>query len=380
MKAEYANPVRVESGWGCLDAVGRCVAGRRAILITTQGTVKRGVVARIEEQLGDLLVKISADVEVNPTVASCESAAQSLPRGDDLVVIGLGGGSVLDTAKAVALLRAPGIAPDFLSAFLRDGALLPDDFAPPSMILVPTTSGTGSEVSKWGTIWDERDGKKYSVSHDHLYPEFAIVDPALTTSLPEDTTVFTALDALSHSMEAIWNHNANPTSDAYAVEAIGLIFAALPKVLDDPTSRPIREDLSRASLIAGLAFSNTATAIAHSISYPLTSSLGIPHGLACSLTLAEVLRVNAAADSARCQLIVDALGARDLAAAIDSIYTLFARVRLGERLRKFAPTQSSLDAVEGTFIAPDRAANNLAPLDHEAAAALLARAYEKLTS
>jgi phosphonate metabolism-associated iron-containing alcohol dehydrogenase len=385
MAGDYSNPVQVESGWGCLDTLDRCMAGRRAILITTSGTRKRGVVGRVEAQLGGRLVAVWAEVEANPTIAACERAATDVSSDGDvssddgLVVIGLGGGSSLDTAKAVALQRTPGVDAGFLASFLRDGASLPEDFAPPPMILIPTTSGTGSEVTKWGTVWDERDGRKFSVSHDRLYPEHAIVDPELTLGLPEDTTVFTGLDALSHSMESIWNNNANPTSDAYAVEAIGLIHAALPRILAAPDSRPLRESLSRASLLAGLAFSNTATAIAHSISYPLTSSLGIPHGLACSLTLGEVLAFNAKADASRCQLIVEALGARNVAEAIETLYALFSAVRVGERLAKFAPTRASLDEVEGSFIAPGRAANNLAPIDHEGAARILSDAYSRLT-
>ncbi len=380
MAALWSNPVRVEYGWGRLSEIAGLVEGRAAILITTRGMVERGTVARVEAALAAQLIAVWAEVESNPTIAACERAAASLPAVNDAVVIGLGGGSALDTAKAVALSHAPEIAPGFLSDLLRSDASLPGDFGPPPMILIPTTSGTGSEVTRWGTVWDERDGAKYSVSHPRLYPEIALVDPELTMSVPQDTTVFTALDALSHSLESIWNQNANQTSDGYALQAIRLIHAALPKVLDDPRSRAIREDLSLASLRAGLAFSNTATAIAHSISYPLTSSFGVPHGLACSLTLAEVLRVNATADPARCNLILEALDAADLERAVEAIYRLFAKVRLGDRLKQFIPTEESLSQVKGTFIAPGRAANNLVPIDQETASRILRDAYHNLTN
>jgi alcohol dehydrogenase len=159
-------------------------------------------------------------------------------------------------------------------------------------IFLPTTHGTGSEVTMWGTVWDMRQKKKYSISHLDLYPNIAILDGNLTLSLPMDVSIMTTLDALSHSFESIWNKNANEKSTVYAIEAITSIIKNVDSLKQDSSDLNVRNNLIKASAIAGLAFSNTTTAAAHSISYPLTIRFGIPHGVASSLSLIPLLEIN----------------------------------------------------------------------------------------
>ena len=166
------------------------------------------------------------------------------------------------------------------------------------IIAVPTTSGTGSEVTSWATVWDSAGNAKYSLANPRLYPEAAFVDPALTLAAPRGLTMTTGLDALSHSLESLWNVNANPVSANYAVEAAREIIDALPRLLDRLNDLDLRTKLARASLFAGLAFSNTKTALAHNISYGITLRHGTPHGIACSFCLPQVMEWAIGADPA----------------------------------------------------------------------------------
>ena len=136
--------------------------------------------------------------------------------------------------------------------------------------------------------------KKYSISHKNLYPKVAILDGNLTLSLPLNISIITVMDALSHSFESIWNKNANPTSTDFAISAICSILDNAEAFKKNPTDLEIRNNLLKASTVAGLAFSNTATAAAHSMSYPLTIHYGIPHGIASSISLIPLLEKNAA--------------------------------------------------------------------------------------
>ena len=158
-------------------------------------------------------------------------------------------------------------------------------------VFIPTNHGTGSEVTKWGTIWNFDSNTKYSVSDDCLYPNIAILDPSLCLSLPIDQSVIVTLDALSHSLESIWSKDSNNQSTDYASKAIVLILDNIEKLKTDPSNLKFRKNLLEASNLAGLAFSNTLTNAAHSISYPLTSMFDIPHGIASSITLVSLLKI-----------------------------------------------------------------------------------------
>lgn len=372
--AAFHNPVRIRFGPGTLDELGELVGKRRCAVITTEGMARRGTLARVEGLLGSRLVGSFTEVAPNPTVASCIAAAEVLRSVEVEVLIGLGGGSAIDTAKAVAAQRAHDDA-GWLARHLREGESFAGGFAPPAIIAIPTTAGTGSEVTMWGTIWDDEARTKRSISHPALFPEAAILDPELTLSVPRATTVASALDALSHAMESIWNRAANPVSDALAVRAIRLIPTTLPGVLTAPEDLQARETLLSASLLAGLAISSTRTALAHSISYPLTAELGLPHGIACSVTLPELLRAVDEHRPDRAALITDALEAPSADEAASILSALFAACGVGDTLRQHIPRVAELRGVRGGYIAPGRAENFVLDVDQAWAAALLERAY-----
>ena len=230
---------------------------------------------------------IFSDIGENPNFDDCENVLIFCKNNKYDGVIALGGGSVMDLAKVVMAFLSTGKTNiidllEFKGAYERSI----------SSIFLPTTHGTGSEVTMWGTVWDMKQKKKYSISHLDLYPNIAILDGNLTVSLPMDVSIMTSLDALSHSFESIWNKNANEKSTGYAIEAIAIILSNVELLKQNHKHLNVRNKLLEASTKAGLAFSNTKTAAAHSISYPLTIRFDIPHGVASSVSLIPLLEIN----------------------------------------------------------------------------------------
>ena len=244
---------------------------------------------RLRKQLGKSLLGVIADVEPNPDVANLEHLYTRFRHDfpECQVIVAVGGGSALDTAKVLMVSPRSGGFAELVHLLARGEAFAPGDAKP--LIAIPTTAGTGSEVTPWATVWDRSANRKYSLHLRETWPQTAIVDPELTMTLPRAVTIQSGLDALSHAFESIWNVNANPVSDTHAVASAMRMMATLPKLAGDPGNVELRSATSLAALQAGLAFSNTKTALAHSISYEMTLRYGLPHGIACSFTLPLVL-------------------------------------------------------------------------------------------
>lgn len=284
----YCNPVRIVSA--PLECLAQYVTGQHLLLVTTPGFVRRGVTDQICKSLFPRRVTIWDRVKPNPDILDIDKATVELCHLGVEEVIGLGGGSALDAAKALAT-RLSSVKGQTLQQVFRNKAKGEWSTRLP-LIAIPTTSGTGSEVTPFATVWDHELHKKYSITGDFLIPDLAFLDASLTLTLDSQNTLYPALDALSHSLESLWNKNCTPISRAYAFQALNLLIIELPKILKGSLGLKSRQDLQSASLMAGMAISQTRTAIAHSISYPLTTHFNIPHGLACSFTLPTLLNVN----------------------------------------------------------------------------------------
>jgi phosphonate metabolism-associated iron-containing alcohol dehydrogenase len=311
----YRNPVDVRFGRGIFSRLGELLGGRSYALVTYGEPYFRSLAATLEQTAGRPVIVID-DIAPNPDIDLLEEQTRrftALSKQPD-VIVALGGGSVIDSAKVFAAARGDFEAVD---AFLkkRTGA---ETLNPSSLIAVPTTAGTGSEVTCWGTVWDNAGGSKYSLAHPGLYPEYAVVDPDLMVGKPRDLTVQTGLDALSHSLESLWNRNANPASMAYAVAAAKGVLATLPLLAADLRNEALRERMARAATLAGFAFSNTKTAIAHSLSYPITLRHGVPHGIACSFSLPMIIR-SVAGEGGICGEGLRAIFGTDANAAADQL-------------------------------------------------------------
>lgn len=372
----YFNPVRIVCAPGASARLGEHVHHERILLVTSAGFRRRGLVDRIARALGPRLVGVVDDVNPNPDVDDIDRQAASVRASAPDLVVGLGGGSSIDTAKALArlLTQPPGST---LASHFRDGTELAPVRAL-SLAAIPTTAGTGAEVTPFGTVWDFTRARKYSVAGDDIYPSVAVLDPELTLGLPLDVTLASGLDAVSHALESTWNRNATPVTLGLATKSLQLSIPALPRLKQAPEDIQARRAMMEASLLAGLAISQTRTALAHSISYPLTARFNLAHGIACSFTLPALLRFNASADDGRLQDLARALGFAGLEVFAAQLQMLLRELGVAESLRACVPDAADAMALVGEMLTPGRADNNLRAAGLEDVGRVLEMALDEL--
>ena len=315
---KYDNPVEIRFGQGTFDMVNEIIDGRPYCLVTYGEPYFEELGLRIAHKASapQLIVNnITPNPDFITLTVSCQQFSKKASSG--CVIVALGGGSVIDAAKVLASSNN-GFTP--VQHFLETGKG-ESQLGNHPIIAIPTTAGTGSEVTHWATVWDTSGQKKYSLARKSLYPTHAVVDPELMLGLPKDLTVSTGLDALSHALESIWNRNSNPVSANHAVFAAKEMMSALPKLVDDLQNLELRTRVARACLFAGLAFSNTKTALAHSVSYPITLKYNVPHGLACSFSLPMVL-ASVIGQDAGCDENLRRIFGDDLSAAVTRLERL----------------------------------------------------------
>lgn len=274
----YYNPVKINFNVS-YEHIIDSLKTDSILLLTSKSFYKKGLTKILEDKLGDRLEGVIYDILPNPEINYAELIKKDYRNYKE--IIAFGGGSVLDMAKYFSVS----------GDVIRNGGNLDISnscsFIP--IFAIPTTAGTSSELTKWATLWDTPNNIKFSLSDENLYCKEAFYDPNLFLNIPRELTIYTALDALSHSIESIWNKNSNVISTNHAIKAIELILEYLPRLQNDLNSKELRLKIILASIYAGLAFSNTQTALAHAISYPITMELGISHGLACSFTIPILL-------------------------------------------------------------------------------------------
>jgi len=371
----YWNPVRVNFGADCYLSSLAGLLGEseeRVALFFGRGAMeKRGVIAAIRETLPRCAIREYGGIGPNPDVSDIDAVLRDWPGADR--VIGVGGGSVIDFAKSVAFMAPQG---DRLASFLTGhgrGPVVPGI----PFVAIPTTSGTGSEVTHWATVWDREAGKKHSLSHPGAYPVAAIVDPCLTLGVPSYVTAYTGFDALSHALEAFWSRHANPVSDLYAIEAVRLVLDHLGPVLREPENLPHRTGMALASLKAGLAFSNTKTTAVHAISYPMTLRYGVPHGVACSLTVAAFFEYNLQAiDPVKVSRLLAATGGGDAACFAGRLRALAAGIGLPTTLFGAGIPREGIEVILDEGFHPDRVRNNPRELDRSDLQGILEEIYD----
>jgi len=210
------------------------------------------------------------------------------------IIIAFGGGSGIDLAKSISAFHNMYYinlhAIDEITYSIKNKKYQGGEFV--DIIVVPTTAGTGSEVTQWATIWDENKSGKFSIDDPGLKPKLAIIVPELALSVPAELTISTGLDAMCQAIESYWSKHTTPVVQEIAYRAIELVIQNLRKAVEQPLDINIRENMCRASVLAGLAFSQTRTTACHSISYPLTQMYGIPHGLAAAISLDATGQIN----------------------------------------------------------------------------------------
>lgn len=354
----FCNPVRLIFGIDCLNALPEVIMARRVLFVTTPGFTRRGVTDRVRKLVDPYLVQIIDTIGPNPELDGLEGMAQELCDIRAEVIVAVGGGSVIDTAKVIStLLSRKEEELSLRNHFENNGGELQGSAIP--VIAVPTTAGTGSEVTPFATVWDSVSGKKYSLSGFQLFPEVALLDPRMTVSLPRDMTVMTGLDAISQGFEAIWNRNATPITTMYGTEALRIALFTLERLAMDLDNVCLRAEMLRASTFAGLAISNARTALAHSMSYPITMHYDVPHGLACSFTLPAILRFNSEVDDGRLHELAIALRLNSVNGLHKYVTRLLDRLGVQEMLAKYLDSVEELKELVPEMLTPGRSDNNM---------------------
>lgn len=352
MEFSYYNPVNVAFGKNKLPVIGEFVKNRRALIVVDPIFNELGFVDEIKSYIKNCVFVLD-NVAANPNFINLANQYKKVWQYDFEVIVALGGGSVIDTAKVLSVYHLNKDF-DFVSDLIK-GNIAKSGYNIIPVIAIPTTAGTGSEVTPWATVWDTKNIKKYSLHLKDLWCEGAVLDPNLTISMPRSLTIQTALDALSHALESLWNKNANDVTIAHGIRSSRDILKYLPLAVNDLFNVELREKLMLASFHAGLAFSNTQTAIAHAISYYITGHKGIPHGIACSFTLPD---------------IIDAVVGQDI--RIDNAFTsifgepsscklreFFAQLGVSVYLKDYGIKKDDLFGLRDSLISNIRAQNSL---------------------
>ncbi len=309
-------PGRVIFGAGRLTVLGdeAKALGRRAFLATTRELSALGLTGRVQGLLeaAGIAVTLHDEALPDPTCLAVDAAAAQARATRCDLVVGLGGGSAIDLAKGVAVAAShPGPVWDYVTYTGANAKPVTSAVVP--VIAIPTTAGTGSEVSM-GTVLDNPErAMKAALLSPHVYPRLALVDPELTYTMPAGVTAMTGFDALTHGMEAYLNAvRRTPASDIFAREAVRLVVANLPRVVhakDGEDVRAARSQMSWAATLGGIAIALSNTTVAHAMALPVGARLGTPHGLALSRLLPVVLARSCAAQPERFAALARLTGA-----------------------------------------------------------------------
>lgn len=354
----FYNPVHTIQGKGSLAELPQTVRtilpqGGSVLLLAWDSSVfeleaVKALRAENEFRMEQLCFQAS-----NPTVDQLFELFQKTEELSPKVVIAVGGGSVMDVGKSLCCLYGKKLtSAEQLRTLISEKA-----YGTPAAkwIGVPTTAGTGSEVTCWATIWDPAKDAKRSVESQENYAYAAIVDPDLTAGMPIALAVSSALDAVAHAVESYWAKGSNAASKALALGAVSAVMEHIDALMDgDETAH---EYMSQGSMLAGLAFSNTKTTACHSVSYPLTMHYHIPHGTAVSMLLAPILKINQEKTENMPQLL-QALGVTDAEALGRRIRTILHRAGIPASLEEWKVEREKLPELAALGITKGRADNN----------------------
>jgi alcohol dehydrogenase class IV len=348
MNARFHMPTEVRFGVDALDGLsGARELGSRPVILCGSASAKRhGHLSAVVERLA--APNILDGFPENPSFADCESFAARCDDAD--LIIALGGGSVIDGAKALALLSANGgRCRDYLNTAAKN--------APLPVIAIPTTSGTGSEVTPYSVLIDEQANRKSTLKSPGLFPRLALLDPALTVTLPTQITLATALDALSQAMEGMLSKNATPMGDVLALEACRLVHTWLPQVLTNPEDLHGRGQLLYAAMLSGVVISQSGTTLVHGMGYYYTLDHGTAHGVANALLLPPLFWWNAHHAADKVSRLASALGhpcaatPSEAAQAItDALYELYEKINFNPSAKEHGIPESALGPMAADIV------------------------------
>jgi len=310
--------------------------------------IKSGLANKIMHYSKGLLTDIFFDISSNPTVNNVDKCAEAIRNKDIKFLTALGGGSSLDCAKAAASVCK---TPHSIVQYHSSNRKLIKEHIP--LIAIPTTSGTGSEVSRKSVLNDPLRGIKSPISSENFYPTIAIIDPVLTISLPKWVTASTGFDALAHAIEAYSSRFHKPASDENAMKASKLIFENLYKAYENGQDLNAREKMSEASVLAGLAVDIAGTTASHACSYPLTYLYNLRHGEACAFTLDSFIRINAEAVEGRLHFLARQIGFEDAYNMADRVLQLKLQMGMKTNLREAGIDVNEIENLAILSMQPD---------------------------
>jgi len=333
MEAEdfkFYMPTRIRFGWGSFQEIRQIVdelKGKRIFLVTGRNFAKKySLLDKLSNYLKGLTLVVFAEIEENPSIETVDRGAEQCRKSQCDLIISLGGGSGLDAGKAIAMLqRNPGSIREYLD---QERACQTKGLP---IITIPTTSGTGSEVTPFSVITHKAKKAKPAIAPPQNFPDFALVDPELTMSMPFEVAVSTGLDALCQAVEGFWSTQANPVTRSLAFQAIQL-------AMENLESACLRKDqesvvnMALASHLTGIEMSNVGNTSIHPLSYPITLDYGVAHGFACAIFLPAVIRFNAQSMENRFKDLLHILNLPSGDAFADKIDSLMKRLKAPRRL------------------------------------------------
>ncbi|HUH82633.1 MAG TPA: iron-containing alcohol dehydrogenase [Nitrososphaerales archaeon] len=346
MKFSFFLPTRLSFGFGTVATVGseaRALGASRALLVTDKVMVKTGIAQRVSDSLDGVAFDTYDEVEAEPRIEVAQSVADRVRSAGYDLVVGLGGGSSMDMAKVAAgFATNEGPASSFVGNNLFPNRPLPS-------IMVPTTAGTGAELTVTSMVTVE--GHKQWINSPLLLPSVAVVDPELTMSMPPGVTAATGMDALCHNTEAYLSGLASPLTDSAALEGIGQIVRSLERAYDSGSDRRAREAMSLGALMGGIAL-QAKMVYGHSIGYTIATRFRLPHGVSCGLPLPYVVSNYAVACAPKMRRLAQAFGvdptddpARDGVGVAEKIMKLAAHVRIPTTLKELGVAEADLPAL-----------------------------------
>ena len=321
---------------------------KKALVVTDKDLVKFGVAAQVTDVLkaAGIPFEMFDEVKPNPTVKNVKNGIAAFKAAGADFIVAIGGGSSMDTSKAVGIIINN---PEFADVTSLEGVANTKKKSVP-VIALPTTAGTAAEVTINYVITDEENVKKMVCVDPNDIPTLAIIDPELMLSMPRGLTAATGMDALTHAIEGLITLGAWEMSDMFEIKAIEMIAKWLPKAVENPSDIEARDGMATAQYIAGMAFSNVGLGLVHGMAHPLGAYYDIPHGVANALLLPFVMEYNKEAAKAKYRTIAEAMGVDTSAmdddqaaqAAVDAVKALAVKVRIPQHLSELGVPESGL--------------------------------------
>lgn len=377
----FEAPARLTFGAGAVGKFPDLIAGfgRRALVVSDPGIAKAGILDRVLGFLRDAHVSSDAftSVEPNPSVETVEAAHALYRKSDAEFVVAVGGGSSMDVAKVVAVLAAHGGGVrDYEGIGKVPGPVVPS-------VAIPTTAGTGSEVTVFAVITDRQRRFKMTIGSPFLVPQVAICDPELTISMPKPLTAATGMDALTHGIECFINTTPNPIAKALAMESIRLIGAALRTAYQRGSDLPARSTMLLGSTMAAMAFTRTRLGNVHAMSHPLGAFFDVPHGVANAILLPYVMAWNLRSCLGTYPPIAVAMGEevdgmppeRASERAVEAVQRLSRDVGIPEHLREVGVTRDAIPALATDAMKSGNVLVNPRPTTYDDIVDLFEKAY-----